>query len=421
MNIPDGEYDIDLLVLGDEDDSLLALRYGFIPDSMDQTRAMSLFQTDRVCVVEAAVTERPGIKLLPIIFEGQPQRQRPASNGADSFYLTVSDGRAQLRRLLNTVRVNKSRNADKWRSTIAGWRASASQSLDFPDLLGVAAEEDRGAKKASSEGRGTPKPVQGAAPPKGAGAPTGAGSRTGAETSSSLAANRTAAANKTAGLAANVVNSLAANKTTNTGVAAKKGQAAAGAGAAAEALRNQPAKPESGLLKDMHSGRTSNAPRENSSGRQQNQKDAERERKNGGSTTSVSLLKRDSKKGDAQGLASGPRRSMPKPASKRPPTASNDIISVSDFEDLETSSPPKEHAAQGDMDDDFEDLENQLQEVLESESEQSDFAPIVVQVSEDEPKRAADIASRSAGRKPMSLRELYGGGRNDDMSSSEEE
>ena len=108
MNIPDGEYDIDLLVLGDEDDSLLALRYGFIPDSMDQTRAMSLFQTDRVCVVEAAVTERPGIKLLPIIFEGQPQRQRPASNGADSFYLTVSDGRAQLRRLLNTVRVNKS-------------------------------------------------------------------------------------------------------------------------------------------------------------------------------------------------------------------------------------------------------------------------------------------------------------------------
>lgn len=132
-------------------------------------------------------------------------------------------------------------------------------------------------------------------------------------------------------------------------------------------------------------------------------------------------MKRDGKKRDAQGLASGPRRNIPKPASKRPPTASNDIISVSDFEDLETSSPPKEHAAQGDMDDDFEDLENQLQEVLESESEQSDFAPIVVQVSEDEPKRAADIASRSAGRKPMSLRELYGGGRNDDMSSSEEE
>ena len=427
MNIPDGEYDIDLLVLGDEDDSLLALRYGFIPDSMDQTRAMSLFQTDRVCVVEAAVTERPGIKLLPIIFEGQPQRQRPASNGADSFYLTVSDGRAQLRRLLNTVRVNKSRNADKWRSTIAGWRASASQSLDFPDLLGVAAEEERGAKKASSEGRGTPKPVQGAAPlSKGAGTPTGAGRRTGAETSSGLAAIRTAAANKTAGLAANVVNSLAANKTTNTGVAAKKGQGQAAtrqgaAEAAAEALRNQPAKPESGLLKDIHSGRTSNAPRENSSGRPQKQKDAEGERKNGGSTTSGSLLKRDSKKGDAQGLASGPRRNIPKPASKRPPTASNDIISVSDFEDLETSSPPKEHAAQGDMDDDFEDLENQLQEVLESESEQSDFAPIVVQVSEDEPKRAADIASRSAGRKPMSLRELYGGGRNDDMSSSEEE
>lgn len=431
MNIPDGEYDIDLLVLGDEDDSLLALRYGFIPDSMDQTRAMSLFQTDRVCVVEAAVTERPGIKLLPIIFEGQPQRQRPASNGADSFYLTVSDGRAQLRRLLNTVRVNKSRNADKWRSTIAGWRASASQSLDFPDLLGVAAEEERGAKKASSEGRATPKPVQGVAPlSKGAGAPTGAGRRTGAETASSLAANRTAAANKTgaanktAGLAANSVNSLAANKTTNTGVSAKKGQAATGqaaAGATAEALRNQPVKPESGLLKDIHSGRTSDAARENPSGRQQKQKDAERERKNGGSTTSGSLLKRDSKKGDAQGLASGPRRSMPKPASKRPPTASNDIISVSDFEDLETSSPPKEHAAQGDMDDDFEDLENQLQEVLESESEQSDFAPIVVQVSEDEPKRAADIASRSAGRKPMSLRELYGGGRNDDMSSSEEE
>ncbi|EEQ39079.1 hypothetical protein EJF18_40015 [Clavispora lusitaniae] len=425
MNIPDGEYDIDLSVLGDEDDSSLALRYGFIPDSMDQTRAMSLFQTDRVCVVEAAVTERPGIKSLPIIFEGQPQRQRPASNGADSFYLTVSDGRAQLRRLSNTVRVNKSRNADKWRGTIAGWRASASQSLDFPDVSGVAAEEERGAKKARSEGRGTPKPVQGAAPPKGAGAPTGAGRRTGAETSSGSAAIRTAAANKTAGSAANVVNSSAANKTTNTGVAAKKGQGQAAtrqgaAEAAAEALRNQPAKPESGSSKDMHSGRTSDT-RENPSGRQQKQKDAEGERKNGGSTTSGSSLKRDSKKGDAQGLASGPRRSMPKPASKRPPTASNDIISVSDFEDLETSSPPKEHVAQGDMDDDFEDLENQLQEVLESESEQSDFAPIVVQVSEDEPKRAADIASRSAGRKPMSLRELYGGGRNDDMSSSEEE
>ncbi|OBA18958.1 hypothetical protein METBIDRAFT_223494 [Metschnikowia bicuspidata var. bicuspidata NRRL YB-4993] len=141
MNIPDGEYDIDLLVLDSPqtaDVPSLAIRYGFIPDSMDQSNLLTLFQENEVCILEAHLIERANLsELVPIIFEGVPQRQRPTQSGASSvpysyflsFLLAEKNGtgsllNVQLRRLESTVRVNKSRNADKWRKSIRQWRNS---------------------------------------------------------------------------------------------------------------------------------------------------------------------------------------------------------------------------------------------------------------------------------------------------------
>lgn len=363
MDIPDGEYEIDLLVLDNPSDgqgASMAVRYGFIPDSMDTKRSLKLYQGDLVCILEALLLEKAKhtgtLGKIPIIFEGVPQRQRLPLNtsaAADSYFLAFlpAEGnvpmKVHLKRLASTIRFSKSRNAEKWRTAIADWHKTAA-------LLPVPQKVEAPLREAKRE---TPEAVR--LPPK------------------------------------------------------------------AKAIQVQ--KPQK-----------ARKPRENPAPRK---------------PSSV--------------------------ASKRPPTATpdlkpstpdlrQDIISVSDFEGLDSddgktegearsrqyestklakSEPKKaaERAEQTDTkksrkklpkakdDDDFADLEDQLYEVLDeshppadassddSETERFSGGPIVIDFADKPQTRAPRLSSSANNKKPMSLRELYGGSKTDDMSSSEEE
>lgn len=131
MSIADGEYDIDLSQLladtgSESSDSSFAIRYGFIPDSMDQAKPLRLYQTEKECLLQAFSNNNS----KPIIFEGAPQRHRKTNNPAlDSYYLSFNlndeddqkKSLVQLRRLNSTIRVSKSRNPSKWEDQITQW------------------------------------------------------------------------------------------------------------------------------------------------------------------------------------------------------------------------------------------------------------------------------------------------------------
>lgn len=124
MSLPDGEYELDVLTLLDfsaiHDTENVAVRYGFIPDSMDQTKPIRLYQNDLECFLKASSAEGSGA--APVIFEGIPQRHRAGSAANESYYLTYNprdDGRAvHLKRLKSTIRFSKSRNVSKLQSTL---------------------------------------------------------------------------------------------------------------------------------------------------------------------------------------------------------------------------------------------------------------------------------------------------------------
>lgn len=390
MNIPDGEYDIDLLVFETSQEPLVALRYGFIPDSMDQSKPLTLFMTDQTCVLEAPLMEKAGIKLLPIIFEGLPQRQRPAANGIlDSYFLTVGEGKATLRLLLSTVRVNKSRNAEKLRGNIAEWRVNATE---------------------TQKNGGLALPVVSSStlrlalllPP---------------DVSHDTAPSKTS-------LRPHVLKNLPGHAQQPKLQAQTRKEESAQEGGMKDrvAKSNSPLDPVATLLRssdEIGKQRAAALQIDRAKLRESVFRNSDRRGKKAGA---------GARKGALLGAPV-----MPKPASKRPPTSPEtklDIISASDFEDLEADEVVAEEksrprALNNDMEDDFKDLEDQLQEVLEdpnmSDSDDSEFAPIVIQVSDDNPKRSGEVSQRDTTQKPMSLRELYGGGRNDDLSSSEEE
>lgn len=120
MLLADGEYEIDVSALTElRDSDSFAIRYGFIPDSMDQLKPLKLYQTDKECLIQAQPTT-PG---RPIIFEGQAMRHRRAQNPAlDQYYLLFGElSEVHLRRLNSTVRVSKTRNASKWEDQIVQW------------------------------------------------------------------------------------------------------------------------------------------------------------------------------------------------------------------------------------------------------------------------------------------------------------
>ncbi|KAK6465188.1 RNA polymerase II transcription elongation factor-domain-containing protein [Scheffersomyces coipomensis] len=127
MSLADGEYDIDLSGLIDVPSTSsnsfgqnIALRYNFIPDSMDQSKPLRLYQNDQSCLLKAKSTDGGDVK--PIIFEGTPQRASNTVN--DSYFLTYTadkDNTVQLKRLQTTYRLSKSRNVAQLLPKIQQW------------------------------------------------------------------------------------------------------------------------------------------------------------------------------------------------------------------------------------------------------------------------------------------------------------
>lgn len=121
--IPDGEYDIDLSVLAGEAPESFAIRYGFVPDSMDQSQPLTLYRTSHETVLEAQLLDREGL----IIFESVGKQTATA----DSYYLTFDgDASLLLHRLHKTYRVSKSRNTAKWGAQIKEWHKP--QHIELP-------------------------------------------------------------------------------------------------------------------------------------------------------------------------------------------------------------------------------------------------------------------------------------------------
>lgn len=139
MSLEDGEYDIDLLTLLDlatispiNDSDSFAIRYGFIPDSMDQTKLLKLYQNDQECYLKASSTDGSD---KPIIFEGIPQRHRTNGSGNmanDSYFLSFSpseSNQVQLKRLNSTIRFGKSRNVAKLQAKLASLDKASNPAL----------------------------------------------------------------------------------------------------------------------------------------------------------------------------------------------------------------------------------------------------------------------------------------------------
>lgn len=143
--LPDGEYEIDLSLLGHENDQVpangpLALRYGFVPDSMSQKEPLKLYRDDQTCVLEAQLSLQKG-KVPSVIFEGIQQRQRPgaSSSGLDSYYLAFETDKTGsykvlLQQLSHTIRMSKSRSAEKWRTAIAEWQKAPKDGIHIPEV-----------------------------------------------------------------------------------------------------------------------------------------------------------------------------------------------------------------------------------------------------------------------------------------------
>lgn len=388
MQIADGEYEIDLLVLlaaAESPSSLVAIRYGFIPDSMDQKAPLRLYQNDQVCILEAQLVEKAaksGIRAQPIIFEGVPQGQRLGQTSAnmDSYFLllvpneTTSKPKVELRRLGNVIRVSKSRNTDKWRTAIAEWKEGPKQEaglgLEIP--------------------RPSPQPKE-----------------------------------------------VAKVKDTRVKEITKKNELKKTA-----QKRPPTATPE---IKDIISvsdfedldSSTEDAFPHFGSDKMATENNIKKNAKFQSDNTSPFEEKKDvkvSKMNLTDTLKDTKSRAAPKNTKEKKSARASKT----------TKSTPNGIEAD-DMDDEFQDLEDQLQEVLEdaqpmdvdsSSDEDSDNgrgAPIVIQMSDDRSssRPTSSMGASRPGNKPMSLRELYGGsklggkngggGKNDDGSSSEEE
>lgn len=124
MQIADGEYDIDISCLQDSVDAsgteeYFAIRYGFVPDSMDKGQSVNLYESENEYILEAKSTDNTSAKT--ILFEGNIQRYQPKNRGpGDNYILTMSsDGKSMaLKKLDSMIRMNKTRNAHRLQSQI---------------------------------------------------------------------------------------------------------------------------------------------------------------------------------------------------------------------------------------------------------------------------------------------------------------
>lgn len=381
MEIEDGEYDIDLLILLESLPApimpLVAIRYGFIPDSMNQNGELHLYQNDLVCILEAQLVEKPvksGVRSQPIIFEGTPQGQRlghSASANMDSYFLLFVPGigakpSVELRRLGNIIRVSKSRNTEKWRTAIAGWKDEAKTTPT------VRAQSVEPAKKVAEKAKKTESKRIGV---------INESVRAPAPKKKGLALKRPPAAtheSKTDIISVSDFEDLESSSEEDFPVFEPKAPVKAAVKAPAAKTKAPP----------RNTPKTAkSAPRAVSGGR--------------------------------------------KAANAKPVSTSNGNSA------REAKSSVKKHEKEDiDMDDEFKDLEDQLQEVLDdsrpadAEASESDEdsdrgygnGPIVIQVNGGTASRpSSSLGTSRLDKKPMSMRELYGGNKNDDMSSSEEE
>lgn len=160
MSIADGEYEIDLSAFLNKDHSYerdisLGIRYGFRPDSMDQTSPLTLYQTDQESLIQAKTVDGSGDNM--IIFEGNPKRLGPSKNPAnETYFLTVSptgDNQIVLKKLDNTIRVSKSRNVAKWERKIESWNkendSRQNRNIHIPKIDERSSRTDKGPAKAS--------------------------------------------------------------------------------------------------------------------------------------------------------------------------------------------------------------------------------------------------------------------------------
>lgn len=374
MEIADGEYDIDLLALLHDPQttqgspSLVAIRYGFIPDSMDQKAALRLYQNDQVCVLEAQLVDKAaksGVKAQPIIFEGVPQGQRlgQASATADTYFLlflpNAGGGKQtmELRRLENVIRVSKLRNTDKWRTAIAEWKDSSttsSSSLRKAETPTTAARQGSGIPSRTSVSKPRAKAAAMKRPPT-------------AEKNEIISVSDFEDLDSSSEEDAFPVFDSAADNAKST--VTKK----------TEVAKN----PKSIAVPDFGQSHS----------RLPQSLDTTARTKSAASNTI--------------------RPSQPSRAKELNPRA--------ETEDIE-------------LDDEFKDLEDELEEVMEKQGDfnmsdsddNSDFrprsAPILIKVSDNAPSRPSSTLGTSRdGRKPISLRELYDSNKGEDVSSSEEE
>lgn len=380
MSIPDGEYEIDLLVLAEAADPVpgnasLAIRYGFVPESMDQAQPLKLYQDDLMCLVEAQLTDktRSAADPLPIIFEGFSQPLRLPQNAAvDFFHLAFlpktpdGDVHVTLQKLSSIIRVNKSRNADKWRLAIKEWNlAPSAGGQGLSSGSGPASKRPPVPKTDDELLDALKKPKAPARPAVALPKP-----RLLAAAAPNLA--KTLSPQPSAALHSREPKPIARGSGTTVKPEAEKRKAPA------------PGKPE----------RTR-------------------------TTTSSALLnpQRQSRKlsrANTPTAASVAGRPL---AAKHPPKkASAEAKTVEPKDDFES--------------DDFADLEDQLDEVLDenaaSESDEDSegyFAggPIVIEGLEKETRKVRNLGLQAQQKKPMSLRDFHGGGQDDYLSSSEEE
>ena len=138
--LEDGEYELDVSILLDNPstnnnsfNNNIAIRYGFIPDSMDQSKPLKLYQQDQTCILKATLSDSDP---TPIFFEGIPQRYQinnttSSNTNNDAYYLTFNSQNhttnnnnnnnnkvVELKKLDSTIKFNKSRNVSKLQNQI---------------------------------------------------------------------------------------------------------------------------------------------------------------------------------------------------------------------------------------------------------------------------------------------------------------
>ncbi|AOA60748.1 Hypothetical protein PP7435_CHR1-0935 [Komagataella phaffii CBS 7435] len=108
LDIPDGEYDLDISSLLCDDSVNLGVRYNFKPDSIDMDYPLELVQESSNYILKAE--SDPNVRKEPLVFEGTLGK----TNQHD--YLLIYDDitkRFQMDRFNGVLRMNKSRAPDK--------------------------------------------------------------------------------------------------------------------------------------------------------------------------------------------------------------------------------------------------------------------------------------------------------------------